>query len=972
MADSEMPSIDESCCRRLERSWLQNEPLEIADCLPPESDPRYRATLEELIQIDLEFSWKQWRRSPEHQPTDESHDVPPTVEGYLDQFPALRDREILRGLAEQEYYVRHRYGDRPDAAEYCQRFPEVISSPEDLQYPSSPSNCRDESTDGIAEDPGSMIGPYKLLQKLGEGGFGAVYLAEQSAPVRRRVALKIIKPGMDSREVIARFEAERQALAMMDHYNIAQVLDVGATDSGRPFFVMELVKGVPVTEYCDKNRLSIKQRLEIFLQVCHAVQHAHTKGIIHRDIKPSNVLVALYDGMPVPKVIDFGVAKAIEQRLTEHTLFTHHGQVVGTPLYMSPEQAEMSQLDIDTRSDIYSLGVLLYELLTGSTPLEHETARSVAFDEMLRIIREQDPPKPSFRLSSSKEALAEISAQRRIEPKRLPASIRGELDWIVMKALEKDRTRRYETASALAADLQRHLDHEPVEACPPSARYLLGKFVRKHRVPLAAAAVVAATLIAGTVISTWLAIEADHQRDLAKIAQQNAEEAESRTATALKETREAKDDTEQALAEAERAKQETEEALQKSEQSRKQAEAVSEFLVSAFRLPDPQYAGRYLLLTDVIDMAIYNLNQNHLFQEHPLTKATLLNALGETSLNLGDAKRAVGLLSEAETLRVRHLGEDHRETLISMNDLAMAYVKSGQIKQGIELHEYVLERRHILFGPTDRATLSSQLNLAFAYSANGDPEKSILLLEEVLRIQRQTLEPLHESILNTVNNLAIDLGEIGRWDESLEMLQQNYQFTLQKFGSDHPQTLASMGSLGTAFLRLGEFQKAIEFKRDALSRSQKTLGQTHPNTLVAMNNLGETYRRAGELKDAITLLEQTLTLRRERFDPNHPATLAEKIYCSRSIFINRFRQDTMSIRIRSGNGESTTQRNIPGPAGIRERRSENPICWKPALRTTTSTPTKAAKSSVVNSRRNIGCDCRRHLAIIAEHRSVSA
>jgi len=350
----------------------------------------------------------------------------------------------------------------------------------------------------IAERAGSVIGPYKLLQQIGEGGFGVVYMAEQERPVRRMVALKIIKPGMDTREVIARFEAERQALAMMDHQNIARVLDAGATDTGRPYFVMELVKGVPITEYCNTNKLTPRERLELFVPVCHAIQHAHQKGIIHRDIKPSNVLACLYDGKPVPKVIDFGVAKAIEQRLTEKTMFTRHDQVIGTLEYMSPEQAELSQLDIDTRSDIYSLGVLLYELLTGTTPITKEQLRQAGFTEMLRLIREAEPERPSLRLSHSHATLATISAQRRTEPAKLGALLKGELDWLVMKALEKDRTRRYETANGLARDIERYLHDEPVEACPPSFAYRMSKVLRRHR----------RSVIAGSLLTVFLAVVA--------------------------------------------------------------------------------------------------------------------------------------------------------------------------------------------------------------------------------------------------------------------------------------------------------------------------------------------------------------------------------------------------------------------------------------------------------------------------------
>jgi WD40 repeat protein/serine/threonine protein kinase len=365
----------------------------------------------------------------------------------------------------------------------------------------------------IRERPGTLIGPYKLMEEIGEGGMGLVFVAEQTQPVRRRVALKLIKPGMDSRQVVARFEAERQALALMDHPNIAKVLDAGATGSGRPFFVMELVKGVPITQFCDEHRLTPLKRLGLFVSVCQAVQHAHQKGIIHRDLKPSNVLETSHDGTPVVKVIDFGVAKAVGQQLTDKTVYTQFTQMVGTPLYMSPEQAGQSGLDVDTRSDIYSLGVLLYELLTGTTPFDPERLRTAAYDEIRRIIREEEPPRPSTRLSESKDALPSISAQRQTEPARLTKLVRGELDWIVMRCLEKDRNRRYETASALAADVQRYLADEPVQACPPSALYRFGKFARRNKRTLATAALLGVMLLVavGAMVASalWAASQAD-------------------------------------------------------------------------------------------------------------------------------------------------------------------------------------------------------------------------------------------------------------------------------------------------------------------------------------------------------------------------------------------------------------------------------------------------------------------------------
>ena len=360
----------------------------------------------------------------------------------------------------------------------------------------------------LTERPGTIIGRYRLMEQIGEGGMGTVFVAQQERPIRRKVALKVIKAGMDTKEVVARFEAERQALALMDHPNIAKVLDAGSTESGRPFFAMELVRGIPITDYCDEHKLTVRDRLRLFLGVCGAVQHAHQKGVIHRDLKPSNVLVTLGDGKPVSKVIDFGIAKATNQRLTELTIYTRFEQIIGTPMYMSPETVQMSSLDVDTRSDIYSLGVLLYELLTGATPFDKRLFEQAALNEIRRIVREEEPPKPSTKVSALGETSTTIAAQRATDPHNLTRSIKGELDWIVMKSLDKDRTRRYDTVAAFAQDIRNHMDDHAVTASPPSLAYRLHKFTRRNRLVLAATVAVMFSLLLGLAGALWKAHEA--------------------------------------------------------------------------------------------------------------------------------------------------------------------------------------------------------------------------------------------------------------------------------------------------------------------------------------------------------------------------------------------------------------------------------------------------------------------------------
>ncbi len=519
----------------------------------------------------------------------------------------------------------------------------------------------------LSEKPGDKIGHYKLLQEIGAGGFGVVYMAEQEEPVRRRVALKIIKLGMDTKEVIARFASERQALALMDHPNIAKVLDAGATSGGRPYFVMELVKGDRITDYCDKNNLTTPQRLDLFIQICHAIQHAHQKGIIHRDIKPSNILVSMHDGKPLPKVIDFGIAKATEHRLTDNTYFTAMGAFIGTPAYMSPEQAEMSGVDIDTRSDIYSLGVLLYELLTGTTPFDPKELLAKGIEEMRRSIREEEPRRPSTRLTTMAEGeLTATAKHRQTDPPKLVHLMRGDLDWIVMKCLEKDRTRRYDTANGLSMDIQRHLNNEAVLARPPSNLYRFQKMVRRNKLAAAAAAAVAVALLLGVVASAWQAQRAIRaEREQTQL--RNVAEAESRKA---------KTETERALAAESLAKQRLAES-----------EAISQFLTEVFQSPDPVRDGRTITVAEILDVAARKLDTDLAGQ--PAQRAKLQATLGKTYFALGLFREAIPLQEKVRDYSLTASGPEHPDTLTAMSALALSYFRAGRRDEALKMQEEV-------------------------------------------------------------------------------------------------------------------------------------------------------------------------------------------------------------------------------------------------------------------------------------------
>jgi eukaryotic-like serine/threonine-protein kinase len=692
-----------------------------------------------------------------------------------------------------------------------------------------------ERTPAPREQVGNVVGPYKLLQKIGEGGFGVVYMAEQEKPVRRVVAVKIIKPGMDTAQVIARFESERQALALMDHPNIARVLDAGATDSGHPYFVMELVKGVPITEFCDKNHLPPEARLKLFVDICHAIQHAHHKGVIHRDIKPSNVLVTLHDSVPVVKVIDFGVAKATVQKLTERTLFTAYGQMLGTPAYMSPEQAEMSGLDIDTRSDVYSLGVLLYELLTGTTPIEAASLRAAGYAEMQRLIREQDAPRPSTRLSKLGDSAVMTAGNRGLDVKKLTQLLAGDLDWVVMKALEKDRNRRYDTPGGFAEDVGRYLRNEAVVARPPSSAYRIRKFAQRNRGAVLTAAVVAGALLAGILVSTWQAMRARRAEAAALVAAADATAREAETKAAL---------------------------------------GFVEDKVFAAARPAGQEGGlgREVTLEKAIESAVPYVTQS--FPSQPLIEARLRLALGKSFYFLGDAQKAAEQEDAARALYTRHLGADDPLTLQAMHNLASSYAVLGRVDEALRLREETLALRREKLGPDNPDTLASMNNLALSYGDAGRHADALKLREETLARFKATEGATHPDTLMAMNNLANAYFALSRNAEALKLREETTALYKAKLGPDHPDTLRSMGNLASSYSSVGREADALKLREETLALRKAKLGPDHPATLISMSALGDSYESLGRHADALKIRQENLALRKAKLGPDHPDTLS--------------------------------------------------------------------------------------------------
>jgi serine/threonine protein kinase len=754
----------------------------------------------------------------------------------------------------------------------------------------TPRAARTPTGEGI----GTVIaGRYTLVEVIGEGGMGSVYLASQTEPVRRQVALKLIKTGMDSRGVLARFDAERQALALMDHPNIARIYDGGLTPAGQPFFVMELVSGVPLTEYCDRQRLTVRSRLELFVSVCQAVQHAHQKGIIHRDLKPGNVLVTEVDGRPTPKVIDFGVAKAIEVNLTDMS-FADTGAIVGTPTYMSPEQADPSSMDIDTRTDVYALGVMLYELLTGSPPIDARQFQRGAILEMLRMVREVDPPRPSTKLSTA-EALPNIAANRSIEPARLARLLQGELDWVVMKALEKDRNRRYETTNGFARDIQRYLADEVVEARPPSRGYRLKKFVKRNKIQVIAASLVFVTLVGG-VVGTSLGMTSARRAQKAEAKQRGI--ADSQRDKALAAERQTAIERDKALA------------------AEAKTKTINEFLTNDLLEqgePANNAVEDKVTLLDVLDRAAEKVGKR--FADQPELERSLRETIAHTYHGLAswekaesqlravldaarkrdprsaDAYNAEGALAhilfhrgrrDAEFLGMaesaargleRTLGPDHSHTLDMLDNLAKAYLAAGRHSEAIALFERVRDARIAKRGPDHPATLTTLNNLAYAYQVTGRLPEAIALLERVRDTRIAQLRPDHPHTLTTLDNLAKAYEAVGKLPEAIALFEQVRDAKIAKLGPDHPETLMTLNNLAKAYNAVGKLPEAIALYEQVRDAEITQLGPDHPDTLILLNNLATAYQAAGRLPEAIALFERVRDAKIAKLGPDHPQTL---------------------------------------------------------------------------------------------------
>ena len=666
----------------------------------------------------------------------------------------------------------------------------------------SPGDPRDDTTEWISSSGQAhqSIGPYRLKQRLGIGGMGDVWLAEQTTPVRRQVAIKLIKSGMDTAQVVSRFEAERQALAVMEHPCVAKILDAGSTPDGRPYFAMEYVRGEPITSYCDQHRLTLQDRLRLFIELCEGVQHAHQKGIIHRDLKPSNILVTIQGDRAVPRIIDFGIAKATAQPLTNRSLFTELGMLIGTPEYMSPEQAQVTSLDIDTRSDIYSLGVILHELLTGVLPFDLQAKRVEGIDEVRKTIREQEPQRPSTRVRTLGVSAHDIASDRGTDEGKLAAALRVDLDWIILKALSKDRTRRYESAAAFAADLSRYLRNEPVQARPPSLKYKAGKFVRRHRLGVGIGAAVVLLLAGGIILTAVQAQRIARERDRA--------DGEAAAAT-----------------------------------------EVAQFLAGLFTASDPSEArGSKLTAQDLLARGAHDLQQT--LQGQPEMRARLQSTIGDVYTNMGMFAEAKPLLEDALVTQRRILGADASQTITTMHRIANLKWYVGELKDAELLYQEVVQRRQRLLGEDHRDTMRANFDLASLYALQKRYSDAERLTIATLEKQRRVLGNEHPDTLNSLNNLQSILFRQGQYLKAEPIAREGLAAQTRQFGENHPYTIQGLHNLAAIYRELGEYDKAEALLTKAVEGYRRVLGDDHPETCRSFALLAAVYRRQHRYEQA--------------------------------------------------------------------------------------------------------------------------
>ncbi|HXW17312.1 MAG TPA: serine/threonine-protein kinase, partial [Candidatus Acidoferrales bacterium] len=698
--------------------------------------------------------------------------------------------------------------DQPGPVDPSDAVTEGVTAPAGGQSRSAPSKI--EFGESVS---GAVIGPYRLLELIGEGGMGEVWLAEQRVPVRRRVALKLIKAGMDTREVVARFESERQALALMDHPAIAKVFDAGSTPQGRPYFVMEYVTGVPITNYCDEHKLTTQRRLELFIRVCEGVQHAHQKAILHRDLKPSNILVSEVDGKPIAQIIDFGVAKATAQRLTADTLYTQVGMIVGTPAYMSPEQADSAGVDVDTRTDVYSLGVILYQLLVGILPLDFTKMPPEQFRSRLR---EEDVQRPSTKFRTLGEQSTATAQNRGADAPALIRQVRGDLDAITLKCLEKDRARRYATPAELAADIERYLRNQPVLARPASFGYRARKYVRRHRIGVSVAAGAMVLLVAGGVAQTL--------------------------------------------------------ELRRIKRERDRADRVTQFMTGMFKVSNPSEArGNDIRAREILDKASKDIDTG--LAKDPELQAQMMHVMGVVYDSLGLYSKAEALISRAMEIRKQTLGVKNRNTLDSMSKLADILMEESHYPEAEKLSRETLDLRRRAFGPKDRDTLDSATQVASILNDESNFAEAEKINREVMETATREYGAQDEEARVSRQHLAIDLAYEGKFSDAEKMFSEIYERERARLGDDNPAVLSAQGNLGAILEQMERYPEAEKVYRDNLAAKTRILGPEHPYTLMTAGNLAQVLTHEEKYPEAEELLRDTYATKLKTLGAEHRSTL---------------------------------------------------------------------------------------------------